>query len=56
VEKGLDLSAVMRTASAAVGGSGGGHNVAAGGLIPTGSKERFLQEADRIIRAQLFQP
>ena len=54
VENGLDLSAVMRTASAAVGGSGGGHNVAAGGLIPSGSKQRFLQEAEKIIRAQLF--
>jgi len=53
VEKGLDLSAVMREASAAVGGSGGGHNVAAGGLIPEGSQARFLEEAGRIIRSQL---
>ena len=53
VEKGLDLSAVMRTASAAVGGSGGGHNVAAGGLIPEGALKRFLEEAERIIRSQL---
>lgn len=53
VEKGLDLSAVMRAASAAVGGSGGGHNVAAGGMIPKGSQARFLEEAERLIRAQL---
>jgi RecJ-like exonuclease len=53
VDKGLDLSAVMRTASAAVGGSGGGHNVAAGGLVPEGAQQRFLEEADKLIRAQL---
>jgi len=53
VEKGLDLSAVLRSATAAVGGSGGGHNVAAGGLIPEGSQARFLEEAKRIIRSQL---
>ncbi len=53
VEKGLDLSAVMRSATAAVGGSGGGHNVAAGGLIPPGSQARFLEEAEKIVRAQL---
>jgi RecJ-like exonuclease len=54
VEKGLDLSAVMRTASAAVGGSGGGHNIAAGGLIPKGSEKRFLEEAEKIIQQQLM--
>jgi RecJ-like exonuclease len=54
VEKGLDLSAVMRTASASVGGSGGGHNVAAGGLIPEGAQARFLEEAEKLVRAQLF--
>jgi single-stranded-DNA-specific exonuclease len=53
VERGLDLSAVMRGATAAVGGSGGGHNVAAGGLIPCGTEERFLDEAEKIIRGQL---
>jgi len=53
VEKGLDLSAVMRTASAALGGSGGGHNVAAGGLIPEGAQKKFLEEAEKIIRVQL---
>jgi RecJ-like exonuclease len=53
VEKGLDLSAAMRTASASVGGSGGGHNVAAGGLIPEGARNRFLEEAEKLIKAQL---
>ena len=52
-ERGLDLSIVMREAAAAVGGTGGGHNVAAGGTIPEGTEERFLDEAERILGAQL---
>ncbi|MEM4729932.1 MAG: DHH family phosphoesterase [Thermoplasmata archaeon] len=52
-ERGLDLSVVMRGAAAAVGGTGGGHNVAAGGTIPEGSEERFLEEAERILGGQL---
>jgi len=53
VEKGLDLSVVMKTATAVVGGTGGGHNVAAGGTIPKGSEGKFLDEAERIIMGQL---
>ena len=53
VEKGLDLSAVMKAASAAVGGTGGGHNVAAGGMIPEGAEERFLSAAEKMISEQL---
>jgi len=36
-----------------LGGSGGGHNVAAGGLIPEGAQKKFLEEAEKIIRVQL---
>jgi RecJ-like exonuclease len=53
VEKGLDLSLVMKAASAAVGGSGGGHNVAAGGMIPEGAEERFLEAAGNVISEQI---
>ena len=53
VEKGLDLSLVMKAASAAVGGSGGGHNVAAGGMIPEGAEERFLEAAGNVISDQI---
>jgi single-stranded-DNA-specific exonuclease len=53
VDRGLDLSIVMKTATAAVGGSGGGHNVAAGGLIPEGTEDKFLDEVERMVRAQL---
>jgi RecJ-like exonuclease len=53
VRQGLDLSVVMREASQAVGGDGGGHNVAAGATVPKGSEARFVAEADRIVGEQL---
>ena len=53
VRDGLDLSVVMREASRAVGGDGGGHNVAAGATIPKGTVEEFIAEADRIVGEQL---
>jgi RecJ-like exonuclease len=43
----------MREASRAVGGDGGGHDVAADATIPTGTREEFLAEADRIVGEQL---
>ncbi|WP_224270551.1 DHH family phosphoesterase [Haloprofundus salinisoli] len=51
--KGLDLSVAMRDASRAVDGDGGGHNVAAGATIPTGEREAFVAEVDRIVGEQL---
>jgi single-stranded-DNA-specific exonuclease len=56
VSKGLDLAFVLREAAGAVGGSGGGHNVASGAAIPLGSTEEFLSIADRIIGDQLRKP
>jgi single-stranded-DNA-specific exonuclease len=53
VGRGLDLSAVMRRASRAVGGDGGGHDVAAGATIPAGAKESFVAEADAVVAEQL---
>ncbi|SFF76595.1 RecJ-like exonuclease [Halopelagius inordinatus] len=53
VREGLDLSAVMREASRAVGGDGGGHNVAAGATIPKGREDEFVAEANRIVGDQL---
>ncbi|MFC6827050.1 DHH family phosphoesterase [Halopelagius fulvigenes] len=53
VRKGLDLSAVMREASRAVGGDGGGHDVAAGATIPKGTEREFVAEADRLVGEQL---
>ncbi|MFC4359803.1 DHH family phosphoesterase [Halobium salinum] len=51
--QGLDLSVVMREASRAVGGDGGGHDVAAGATIPRTEREAFVDEADRIVGEQL---
>jgi RecJ-like exonuclease len=53
VRQGLDLSAVMREASRAVGGDGGGHDVAAGATIPLEEREAFVAHADRIVGEQL---
>ena len=53
VRKGLDLSAVIGEAARTVGGDGGGHDVAAGATIPTGTRSEFLSEADRIVGDQL---
>lgn len=52
VERGLDLSLVMRQAAAAVGGSGGGHNVAAGASVPEGRENEFLQMANDVVGEQ----
>jgi single-stranded-DNA-specific exonuclease len=53
VAQGLDLAAVCRSAAAEVGGEGGGHPVAAGATIPVGTRDRFLEAANRAVGAQL---
>jgi RecJ-like exonuclease len=53
VARGLDLAAVMTDASGAVGGDGGGHDIAAGGTIPAGSEEAFLERVDALVGEQL---
>jgi len=53
VGQGLDLSTVMTEASRAVGGDGGGHDIAAGATIPAGAEEEFVAEADSIVGQQL---
>lgn len=53
VEKGLDLSEVMSTCSAAVGGEGGGHDIAAGAFIPEGEEEEFIRKVEEMIEKQL---
>jgi single-stranded-DNA-specific exonuclease len=53
VDRGLDLATVCRTAAAAVGGEGGGHRVASGATIPPGSRDKFLEAADRELARQL---
>jgi single-stranded-DNA-specific exonuclease len=53
VDRGLDLAIACRTAAAAVGGEGGGHRVASGATIPVGSRDAFLEAADRALVDQL---
>lgn len=53
VNRGLDLSRMMNEAAAAVGGKGGGHDVAAGATIPAGKEEAFLARAEAILAGQL---
>lgn len=49
----LDLRALMHEIALAVGGAAGGHLNAAGALVPREHEERFLEEAERILRGAL---
>lgn len=53
VDRGLDLSVVMKTAAEIVGGFGGGHSVAAGATIPPDQKERFLDIVEDLVSSQI---
>ncbi len=53
VELGIDLGEIMNKAAQAVGGRGGGHNVAAGAEIPKAKKALFLLEVDRLVGEKL---
>ncbi len=53
VEKGLNLSTVMKECAGKVGGSGGGHDIAAGGSIPKGTERQFVELVDHMVEIQL---
>jgi len=53
VDEGLDLAAAMKEAAEAVGGIGGGHDIAAGASIPEGREEEFLDALDAVIVQQV---
>jgi len=53
IGKGLNLAVAMKKASEKTGGSGGGHDIAAGATIPLGKEGEFLEEANRIIKEQM---
>ncbi|MDK2876469.1 MAG: single-stranded-DNA-specific exonuclease [Archaeoglobaceae archaeon] len=53
VEKGLNLGKAIKIAAEKIGGSGGGHSVAAGALIPRGMEEKFLELFDELVGEQL---
>ncbi len=53
VVRGLNLSEVMKESAAQVGGSGGGHDIAAGAIIPRGKEKQFIEIANNIINGQI---
>ncbi len=53
IRKGLNLGAAIGEAAKAVGGTGGGHDIAAGAFIPREAKEEFLRVLDRVIGGQV---
>jgi len=53
VRQGLDLSDAIHTASVAVGGDGGGHDIAAGATIPAARREEFIDRLESAIAEQL---
>ena len=55
IKQGLDLSVVIKTAAESVGGVGGGHNIASGGLLSPGEEISiaFMNKVNELIGAQL---
>ena len=49
VERGVDLGKALRDSSNNFGGQGGGHDIAAGAMIPYESKDNFLHLFDEMI-------
>ena len=52
VSRGIDLQTALATASAEVGGAGGGHKIAAGAYIPGESEEVFVNRVNQLLREQ----
>ncbi len=53
IRKGLNLGEAISEAARAVGGAGGGHDIAAGAFIPVESKNEFLRILDKKIGSQI---
>lgn len=49
LERGLNLGVVMRDSASEFGGRGGGHDVAAGAMLPRGREEEFIGLVDRMV-------
>jgi RecJ-like exonuclease len=43
----------MKEACKKVGGSGGGHDIAAGGVIPRGTEKQFIEIVDKMVSEQI---
>ncbi|MDY6959289.1 MAG: DHHA1 domain-containing protein, partial [Halobacteriota archaeon] len=53
ISKGLDLSVAMQKAAEAVGGMGGGHNIASGASVPKDMDDEFIRIVDMVVGKQL---
>jgi len=53
VGRGLNLGVALAQASSVVGGTGGGHRIAAGAIIPAGKREDFLRSVDELVASQM---
>ena len=53
VARGVNLGKALADASVNFGGQGGGHDIAAGAMIPYEAKNQFLHLVDQIIEHQL---
>ena len=53
IRKGINLGDVMRLASEAHGGKGGGHNIAAGAQVPLDKVEGFIKTVEELVCKQL---
>jgi single-stranded-DNA-specific exonuclease len=52
-EKGVNLGVALEQASHSYGGTGGGHTVAAGAVVPLKNQDNFLNLVDEIVKSQL---
>jgi RecJ-like exonuclease len=53
IRRGVNLGEIMRLASEAHGGKGGGHNIAAGAEVPLDKIEGFVRTVDELVGKQL---
>ena len=51
---GIDLAEVVRINAEKNGGVGGGHDLAAGATIPSGNREKFLNDVDSYITGEIM--
>ena len=53
IGNGLDLANVLATVASELGGTGGGHNIAAGATIPLETEKEFLDKVNKMVGEQL---
>ena len=53
VRMGVNLAEAFKESAEVLGGSGGGHSIAAGASIPKGKEEKFLEYVDNTLEVQL---